>query len=171
MQPYFCQCCSDCCFDARSYMLVTVQVLPRCVRTDAINYLQTSSLGKACATSTQLPWLLLHIGGGESIAVGPQLPRHPSAPLQPAGPMGNPMGNAMGEQADSTTFQPAGLTDPHNSVGSGALIGQLPTVSTAPSQATSQAASPASSPAVLPASSEDVQASSFIATVKQSYLC
>lgn len=108
---------------------------------------------------------MLHAGGAESVAMGPQLPRHPSAPLQPAGPMGNPMGNAMGEQADSTTFQPAGLTDPHNSVGSGALIGQLPTASQAPSQA----ASPASSPAVLPAS-EGVKASRRIATVKQTHV-
>ena len=94
---------------------------------------------------------MLLAGGGDSIAMGPQLPRHPSAPLQPAGPMGNPMGT-MGEQADSNAFQPVGLTDPHNSVGSGALMGQLAT--------TSQAASPASSLTVLPAPApEDVKAS------------
>ena len=94
---------------------------------------------------------MLCAGSGDSIAMGPQLPRHPSAPLQPAGPMGNPMGTT-GEQADSIAFQPAGLTDPHNSVGSGALMGQLAT--------SSQAASPASLPTVLPApASEDVKAS------------
>ena len=60
------------------------------------------------------------------------------------------MGGSMGEQADSQAFQAEGLTDPQNSVGAGALIGQLSTVS----QATSQA----SPPAVLPASaSEDVK--------------
>ena len=94
---------------------------------------------------------MLLAGGGDGVAVGPELPRRPSAPLQLTGSMGNPLGT-MGEQGDSNAFQPTGLTDPHNSVGSGALIGQLATAS--------QAASPASSPTVLPApTEEDVKAS------------
>ena len=69
--------------------------------------------------------------------------------------MGNPTGNPMGEPSDSKAFQVEGLTEPHNSVGAGALVGQLPTAS--------QAASPASSPTVLPApGSEDVKASKVV---------
>ena len=64
-------------------------------------------------------------------AAGPQLPRNPSASLQP-GP--------LGEQADSAAFQGEGLTDPQNSVGAGALINQLPAASQT-----------AVSPTVLPA--------------------
>lgn len=58
----------------------------------------------------------------------------------------------MGDPADSQAFQAEGLTDPQNSVGAGALIKQLSTIS----QATSQP----SPPAVLPAAaSEGVKAS------------
>ena len=75
--------------------------------------------------------------------MGSQLPRESSIALQPGGP--------MGEQADSAALQVEGLTDPHNSVGPGALISQLP--------AASQTAAE-TSPTVLPtAAQEDVKAS------------
>lgn len=93
---------------------------------------------------------MLAVGGDNTAAMGnPQLPGDPSVPGGSVGnPPGPPMGNTMGEQADSQAFQAEGLTDPHNSVGAGALIGQL--------SAASQAASQASLPATAP---EDVQAS------------
>lgn len=102
---------------------------------------------------------MLAVGRSGSPAMGnPQLSGHPSAPLQPGGPAGNPfgapMGGSMGDPANSQAFQAGGLTDPQNSVGAGALIGQLSTVS----QATSQP----SPPAVLPAAAaEGVQASNY----------
>lgn len=79
--------------------------------------------------------------------MGSQLPREPSIALQPGGPMGIP----MGEQADSAGLQVEGLTDPHNSVGAGALISQLPAAAQTAAQ---------TSPTVLPAAAqEDVKAS------------
>lgn len=80
-------------------------------------------------------------GGAEGQTVGSQFPRDPASSLQ---------GGQLGEPAESAAFQGAGLTDPQNSVGAGALINQLPAA----------AAPIAGSPAVLPAASqEDIKAS------------
>ena len=91
-----------------------------------------------CCCCLQVQFLYPFVGSGSGQIRTGQLP---SAPLQP--------GSNLGEPAESAAFQPEGLTDPHNSLGAGALINQL-----------SEAGQAAASPTVLPQRpQEDIKAS------------